>query len=161
MRRRLRQVERLLGDRALSADCIVSTERQSVLCELLVHVRGTPTLRGIGRHARLTTAASLAAAKVWRQAQRLTDRWKTRRHDGGARAVSAAERERVPPSDKAGPRVIRARPRETKPMTVADAALLLSESDQPVLVFRRAAGEGLAILYKRRDGHFGFIDPEV
>jgi ribosomal subunit interface protein len=58
------------------------------------------------------------------------------------------------------PRVIRARAYDAKPMTVADAALVLASSAQPVLVFRHAVSDAVTVLYRRPDGHLGLIEPD-
>jgi len=57
------------------------------------------------------------------------------------------------------PRIIPARRYSIKPMTAEEAALsLTSEADQ-FLVFRDADTERVGVLYKRKDGNFGLIEP--
>jgi hypothetical protein len=55
--------------------------------------------------------------------------------------------------------VIRSKAYAAKPMTVEDAVILLAAGAEPVLVFRHASTEALAVVYKRPDGHVGLIDP--
>lgn len=157
--RKLRRLERLLNDSAVSAQCVVSQERGMFVCELTVHARQDHILRALGRHAQLPKALSLAVDKVTQQAQRLKDWWKTRRRaavNGAGRIVIA---ERVPA--ESGPRVIRSRRSAVKPMSLDDAMLALSAGRQNFLVFRDAASDGVNILYRRPDGNFGLIEPEA
>jgi putative sigma-54 modulation protein len=57
------------------------------------------------------------------------------------------------------PRIINARRYAVKPMTAEEAAMTLaSESDQ-FLVFRDADTNRLGVLYKRKDGNYGLIEP--
>jgi ribosomal subunit interface protein len=82
IRRKLRRLERVLNDSAVSAQCIVARERELHVCEVTLHARGDHTLRGVARHARLPAAITAAVEKVGHQAERLVDRWKTRRKVG-------------------------------------------------------------------------------
>jgi putative sigma-54 modulation protein len=159
--RRLRPLERLLDDSAVSAQCVVSRERQMYLCEVTVHARGDHMLHGVGRGSRLPIAATAAIAKVEQQAHKLKDRWKKRRRAGSTATETARSVKVEQPvgSDGAGPRVIRARPAEFKPMTLEDATLHLADGGRAFVVFRQASSDTVAILYRRPDGHFGLIEP--
>src|SRR5262245_46786372 len=81
--KKVAHLERILNDSAVSAVCVVARERQDLVCELTVHARGNHMLHGVGKNRRLTAAATLAVERVSQQAQRLTDRWKTKRHERG------------------------------------------------------------------------------
>ena len=83
IRRKFRRLERVLNDNAVSAQCIVARERELYVCEVTLHARGDHTLHAIARHERLPAAINAAVEKVSHQAQRLVDRWKTRRKVGG------------------------------------------------------------------------------
>lgn len=45
-------------------------------------------------------------------------------------------------------------------MTVSTAVMQLDLSESPVLMFRNAANGALNVVYRRRDGNVGWIDPE-
>ena len=158
---RLRRLERLLDDSAISAQCVVSHERQMYICDLTVHARGDHMLHGLGRGSRLPVAAAAAIAKVEQQAHKLKDRWKKRRR-AGSTAMETARSIKAEPSvsqDGAAPRVIRARPAEFKPMSLEDATMQLADGGGAFVVFRQASSDTVAILYRRPDGHFGLIEP--
>lgn len=163
--RKLSRLERLLHDSAVSAQCILSLEGSTVVCELTVHARGDHMLHGVGRHAKTKAAVTAATDKVVQQAQRLKDRWTSRRRQATKiPAVPAAPVDgRTPPPERepAPARVIRTRARAARPMSVDDAILALGEADRPFLVFREANTESVVVLYKRPDGHFGLIDTEA
>jgi putative sigma-54 modulation protein len=44
-------------------------------------------------------------------------------------------------------------------MTAEEAAMRLSSEDDQFLVFRDADTDRVGVLYKRRDGNFGLIEP--
>lgn len=160
--KKIQRLERLLNDSAVSAQCVLAQQRGVFVCELTVHARGDHMLHGLGRHSQMPRAVSLAADKVAQQAQKLKDRWKTRRRvviDGVAPRV-ASTGERLP-AGETPPRVIRSRPSGLKPMSLDDAMLALAEGDQSFLVFRHAGSDAVRILYRRPDGNFGLIEPEA
>jgi putative sigma-54 modulation protein len=59
------------------------------------------------------------------------------------------------------PRIIRSHEVAAKPMSVDDAALECGDSGNDFLVFRNAETERINIVYKRRDGNIGWIEPEA
>jgi putative sigma-54 modulation protein len=60
-----------------------------------------------------------------------------------------------------GARVVQSRRFVAKPMTVDEAVLEVSSSDDGLLVFRDATTEKLNVLYRRKDGNLGLIEPEA
>lgn len=167
--RKVRRLDRVLNDSAVSAQCVIAQERQQFVCELTVHARGDHTLHAVARHDRMPSAVLAAVEKVSQQAHRLSDRWKTRRRPGRqtraaalgvepqAGLLDAQDRSFDGPNR---PRVVRTRNRAVKPMSLDDALLTLSDGSQSFLVFRNADSDGVAILYRRPDGDFGLIEPE-
>ena len=57
------------------------------------------------------------------------------------------------------PRIINARRYAVKPMTAEEAALRLTAEADQFLVFRDADTNRVGVLYKRKDGNFGLIEP--
>ena len=60
-----------------------------------------------------------------------------------------------------GPRVIRSRRFLVKPMTVEEAVQEVEGSDEGFLVFRDSATERMNVLFRRKDGNLGLIEPEA
>jgi putative sigma-54 modulation protein len=59
------------------------------------------------------------------------------------------------------PRIIRSNEVAAKPMSVDDAAIEIGDSDVEFLVFRNASTERLNVVFKRKDGNIGWIEPEA
>lgn len=57
------------------------------------------------------------------------------------------------------PRIYNARRYAVKPMTPDEASIVLQSRPDSFLVFRKAEDEKIAVLYKRKDGNFGLIQP--
>jgi putative sigma-54 modulation protein len=108
-------------------------------------------------------AASLATVidKLTRQAQRHVGKLRERKRRAPSRAVALWSGVMAPPAEAGGPRVIRSRRFMVKPMTVDEAILQVGASEEGFLVFRDAATERVNVLYKRRDGNLGLIEPEA
>jgi putative sigma-54 modulation protein len=62
------------------------------------------------------------------------------------------------PTDS-GPTIIGTDEYEPKPMSVDEAAMQLDSLDNDFLVFRNAETEGVNVIYKRKNGDYGLIDP--
>ena len=111
----------------------------------------------------LYSAIDLAVEKLEHQAQKLKARRKE--HKGqSARAVASpvtkpASAKATSARRKSGG-VIRTRRVSAKPMPVDEAVVRLSESQEEFLVFTNAATQLLSVLYRRKDGNFGLIEPE-
>ena len=67
----------------------------------------------------------------------------------------------LPPveAEKDAPRIIRSRRYSIKPMTAEEAVLIVEESADQFLVFRDADTDRIGVIYKRKDGNYGLIEP--
>jgi putative sigma-54 modulation protein len=111
----------------------------------------------------LYSAIDLALDKLEHQAQKLKAR--TRSHKGGAKSgelpevtASVLSAERQAPGG--GPAVIRTQRVPAKPMAIEEAVEQLAVSRDDFLVFTNASNQKLAVLYRRKDGNYGLIEPE-
>ncbi len=154
---RFTRLERPLNDSLVSAQCIVTKERQQFVCEVTVHVRGDHMLVGVGRHERVLPAVSAAIDKVKQQGQKLSDRWKTRRRSG-PKLVDVTAVAPKPAARPARTPVVRARRYAVRSLTVEDAASRLGTA--PFLVFRQAGTGRVAVVFRRPDRKVGLIEPE-
>jgi putative sigma-54 modulation protein len=94
-----------------------------------------------------------------RQAQRQRARRRERKGAASPR-IRAAQAERAGDGATAA-RVIRRRRVPVKPMSVDEAALELEGRPEGVLVFRDARTERVQVIFRRRDGNLGLIEPEA
>jgi putative sigma-54 modulation protein len=108
------------------------------------------------------SAIDLAMEKIEKQLKRFRERpraIKTGRHLKalGARldVIAATSSE-----ETASPNIIRSRSMEAKPMDIDEAVMQLKSGNDEILVFTNSQSTALNILYRRRDGNFGLIEPE-
>lgn len=167
--RRLARVERLLNDSLLSAKIILTLEKYRHRSEIIIHARGDNTLRGLGEGNAWPLSVRQAVEKLEQQAAKVKTRWAERKRSDTRRGVpraagaSAAGTAVVAIPLEAGetrPRIIRATRYAVKPMSVEDAALRLEDTPESFLVFRHAETDAVGILYRRKDGNLGLIEPD-
>lgn len=165
--RRLTRVERLLNNSLVSGQVVLSLKKFHHVVDITLHARGDHVLRGVGDASSWQAALKEAVEKVGHQAERIKGKWDGRKRRG-SKAASEEEpasppgrRRSAQPASEGQPRVVRARRYAVKPMTVEDAALKVDSSTDQFLVFRNASTDAVNILYRRKDGHLGLIDPEA
>jgi putative sigma-54 modulation protein len=173
---RLKKLDRLLHDRAVSIQVVLSAEKSRPKAEMTLHARGDHFFHATGTGDNFEVAVNQALTKVNQQARKLKGKWDDgkRRGISAAKASSAAprperggrgfgERRPIAEGDGAGraPRVVRVRSRAAKPMTVEDAAAELGDGNDAVIVFRNSSTDTVNVLFRRPDGNLGLIEPEA
>jgi putative sigma-54 modulation protein len=153
---RLAKLERLLNDSVVSAQVILTKEKYRHRTEIVIHARGDHMLRGLGEGNAWPVSVRQAAQKVAQQAQTLKGKWADRKRSS-TRRRPAAPPQPAPPNAS---RVVRATRYPVKPMTIEDAALRVDEGPETFLVFRNAETEAVSILFRRKDGNLGLIEPD-
>jgi ribosome hibernation promoting factor len=154
--KRLARLERVLNDAALSAVITLTKEKYRLLTELAVHTRGDHVLRGNGEGTAWPISVRQATEKVEQQAQTLKGKWDGRRRKGSGTRTLVPQPVEAPPER----RIVRATRYAVKPMSLEDAALRMDGGSETFLVFRNAETDGVSILYRRKDGHLGLIEPD-
>jgi putative sigma-54 modulation protein len=159
--KRLKAMERVLNDSAVSALVIVTKEKYRHRVEMVIRARGDHTLSGLGEGNSWPLAIRMAAQKIEQQAKKLKGKWNDRKRQA-ARVVRHRKvaNDHEGPAVAAGPRIVRATRYAVKPMSVEDAALRLDEGSDAFVVFRNADDDAVNILYRRRDGNIGLIEPD-
>jgi len=153
--RKLEKVGRLLPS-LTRAHVVLSADKHRQVAEVSVHSRHLDLAAlEVTTSPRLSVAGALD--KLLRQAQR--QRAKRRERKG-----AASPRLALPAPERGGdgaPRVVRSRRVALKPMTLEEAALEMGGRAEGVLVFRDAATERVGVLFRRKDGNLGLIEPEA
>jgi putative sigma-54 modulation protein len=154
---------------------IFTTDKHRQIAEVTVH---SPHLDLAAVEESGDMAGSLATVvdKLTRQAQKRVGKLRERKRRPGRRpeavwtgVVSAAPAP-VPGNGGGGDgaggeaarrRVVQSRRFVAKPMTMDEAVLEVDATDDGLLVFRDSATAKLSVLYRRKDGELGLIEPEA
>ena len=137
-------------------DIILSAEKRSRKAEIHVVGRGTNIVL-VEENDEILNALKAAFSGLERKLQKEKEKLRERKRRGGR------ERKAVLPAEMAfepRPRVVRSDDYSAKPMTVEEAVLQLDSKKRDVFLFRKQGTERWALVYRRRDGHFGLVEPE-
>jgi putative sigma-54 modulation protein len=164
--RKLSRLERVVQDAALSAQVVLTRERYRHVTDLALHARGERLLFGIGTGPAWAESMSDAVEKVLQQAQRVKGKWTARkRRAGGRRSMAEAPVEAPPPAATAtafpahtGPSRVRYPVRRH---TLTAAVARLEKAPEPFVLFRDTDSMRLGLVFRRRDGTVGLIEPEA
>ena len=92
---RLAKLERRFGPALVSAQVVLSREKNRVIAELVVHARQDRTLAGVGATEAWGTALTAAVKKVLQQAETVKGKWNERKRSAASvRTMPRAARSR-------------------------------------------------------------------
>jgi putative sigma-54 modulation protein len=160
---KLGRIDRHLDDASrLEVELTVERNRSiadNQVAEATVWTKG-PTLRGREASTDMKASIDLLAEKLERQAKRYREKRQRRQiarpgphhqpTDGGAPVVFQEEESRI----------VKSKQFPVKPMTAEEAVLQLELIGHDFFVFRNVDSEDVAVVYRRRDGNFGLIEPQ-
>jgi len=126
------------------------------IAEATVWTKG-PVLRARETSADMKASIDQLVSKLERQVKRYRDKRRPRKHDRpDGMAVEPA------PSDESeeGPAIVKTKQFAFKPMTAEEAVLQLELVGHDFFVFRNAESNEINVVYRRRDGDYGLIEPQ-
>ncbi len=135
--------------------------------ECAIHLDSKITLHAEGIAPDAYASADQAAARIEKRLRRYHRRLKDHRAerndepsiDAASYIIAAPEDEGETESGAFTPVIIAESTTALKRLSVSDAVTELDMTGAPVVVFRHAVHGGINIVYRRADGHFGWIDP--
>ena len=152
------KIDHIFNDTTARAHVIIEVEKNRQIGEILVHWRDH-TLTATDTNADMYMALTRAIAKIEKQALKLKKKIIDRKQGGKRVSAVAPQPDGQLEASPRPPRIINARRYAVKPMTAEEAAMRLSGEDDQFLVFRDADTNRVGVLYKRKDGNFGLIEP--
>jgi len=164
---RLGKLERLLNDSAVSAQIVLTKEKNRLHVEITLHARDERFLHAVGSSTSWATSMSEAVDKIAQQARRVKGKWRDRkRHGTPAGQAEAAPPDAVVPASRT-PRVRVRRPRAfqssrqvVRPMSVADAVREVEARGDGLVVFRDVERGSISVIYRRGDGELSLVETE-
>jgi ribosomal subunit interface protein len=155
-------------DGGYSGHVTIAREGFGFRTECAIHLDSKVTLHAEGMAPDAYASADQAALRVEKRLRRYHRRLKDRhaeRLDGlgsieaASYIIAAPEQESEAELDRFTPVIIAESTTRLKQLSVSDAVMELDMTGAPVLLFRHAAHGGINVVYRRADGHFGWIDP--
>jgi ribosomal subunit interface protein len=159
-------------DHAQEANVTFSRARSFFTCDINVHAGRGLVLRGEGEAADANSAFDDAAEHIAKRLRRYRRRVNDHARDQAQRERPEAARQYILRQEEAAEAtpgtakqaetyatVIAEVHTEIALLSVGDAVMRMDLADQTVLMFRNSATGGLNVVYRRDDGHIGWIDP--
>jgi ribosomal subunit interface protein len=168
------QIEARIGDSVgkyfdggFNGHVTIEREGSGFRTDCALHLDTGIGLQAVGRAAEPQASFELAAERIEKRLRRYKRRLRDHHHTRRAEPVPAAsyviadmpDDEEVP-SDY-NPTIIAEETTKLDTLTVGGAVVALDLTDAPVIVFRHAVHGGINVVYRRGDGHIGWIDPSL
>jgi putative sigma-54 modulation protein len=154
--KKMARLDRVLNTRAVSGQVELWLEKFRHVVEIHVHARGGHMLQGRSVATSWDEAMSTAVDRLVQQAQKLKGKWQERK-----RKARPVKRVLVGPSTRIAQaqRIVRARRYPVRPMTLEEAALAIAPTPDAFLVFRNSSTDAISVMFRRKDGDIGLIEP--
>ncbi|MBL8148657.1 MAG: ribosome-associated translation inhibitor RaiA [Blastocatellia bacterium] len=163
----LEKIEKVFDfESAGKAHIILDVEKHRHRAEIVFRWRDQE-LTALGETDDMYTAITQAVEKLERQVLKLKEKKTTlkRQTKSVSKTPVVTEDEELESLEQSSDdeqgeqRIVRSSRYAIKPMTPEEAATIVSESDDQFLVFRDSETDRIGVIYKRKDGNFGLIEP--
>jgi len=159
-------------DHALEAQVVFSKARSFFMCDIQMHAGRNIIMRGEGEaqdaHAAFDAAAEHVGKRLRRYRRKVNDHARDQAHrERPMAATQYVLSQEAPTKDDGGEEettngihgvVVAEMPAEIDTLTVGEAVMRLDLAHVPVLMFRERKSGSLSVVYRRDDGHIGWID---
>lgn len=160
------KIDHLFQDSSTAlAHIIIQVNKNRHIAEVLLHWRER-TLTATDTNADMYQALTRAVDKIEKQVLKLKKKIIDRKQNATPLSALSPQEEPTPggrddaaAATARAPRIVNARGYRVKPMTAEEAAMSLAEDSNQFVVFRDADTSRISVLFRRKDGNFGLIQP--
>lgn len=151
--KKLGKLARHFGHDPVVADAVLSVEKDRQMVEVTVPVEGGRILRGQESTPDMYTSVDLVVQKLERQLDKL------KAHNKARHPHVAAEAHHNVAEDSLESAIVRRKTFPVKPMSLDEAILQMDLVSHDFFAFMNAETERINVLYRRRDGNLGLLEP--
>ena len=152
----------------VAVEVALSVERDTHIAEITYTIGGL-LLRGESRTKDLYASIDQASDKIERQVRKYKNKLKQWEHhsprtDGAAAPKGELEADAISDVESGEfetPRVVRTKRFAIKPMDVEEAIMQMELLGHDFFVFVNASSDEVNVLYRRKDGQYGLIEPTL
>ncbi|MCK9221479.1 MAG: ribosome-associated translation inhibitor RaiA [Limnochordia bacterium] len=157
--KKVSKVERFFEENLeISAEVTMSVQKELDIVETTVQVDGV-LLRGESRTEDMYASIDESVDKIERQIKKYKTRLHKRLQDGVKLSKIVSEDKAVA-NGMEMPKIVRTKRFAIKPMSVEEAAMQMDLLGHDFFVFANALSGEVNVVYRRRDGNYGLIEPE-
>jgi putative sigma-54 modulation protein len=128
------------------------------VAEATVWTKG-PVLRARESSADMKASIDQLVEKLERQVKRYSDKRRRGRHPHG-NSQPVEEAPMTPTDSETEPMIVKTKQFAIKPMTAEEAVLQMDLIGHDFFVFKNADTDEINVVYRRRDGDYGLIEPQ-
>jgi putative sigma-54 modulation protein len=154
---KLHRMKRYVED-PIEAHVVLSVEKFRHLAEVTINANGL-VINGAEETGDLYSAIDMVVDKLESQIKRHRRKIRQRKGDGGARGQMKTSALEEAGLEEETPQVIKTEQVYAKPMDVDEAVMQLKLAKSEFLVFTNSKSKSINVLYRRKDGHYGLIEP--
>ncbi|MBU1048624.1 ribosome-associated translation inhibitor RaiA [Candidatus Bipolaricaulota bacterium] len=140
-------------DRIVSVEVFLSVERERQIADFHAHLTSRKTINAREESTDMYASIDTAIDRLKRQLIKVKDQLQ------GVRDQTHPDASLHVSDETPAKKIIRSETYFQKPMTAEEAALQLDAIDKEFLVFVDVETDEIGIIYHRRDGNFGLIEP--
>lgn len=154
--------------RPTDATVVFSRTAHEYICEITVHLSTGLTASAAARAGEVYAAFEACREKLDKQLRRHKRRLKDHHRErvqpvefdqAGLYVLAAEEDESDEGGDSLAPVIVAEMETKVPTISVGEAVMQMELSTKPLLVFRNEKHGGVNVVYRRDDGHVGWIDP--
>ena len=150
--KKLGKLSKHFGHDPVVAEAVLSVEKDRQMIEVTLPLPHGRVLRGQESTEDMYASVEIVVQKLERQLDKLKTHAKTRTPHTTERPTPIAE-----PTDGT---VVRRKTFPDKPMTLEEAVLQMDLVSHDFFAFTNAESERINVLYRRRDGNLGLLEPD-
>lgn len=150
-----KRIDHLFDGKPSKAHVIIEVERGRHRSEIILTWR-KEVLNATTTNSDMYKSLSETVAKLEKQALKIKNKIIDKNHKKDKSAIVTPKAEEAPAARR---RIINARRYAVKPMSDEEAAMMLDDGADSFLVFRNSADQRVSVIYKRKDGNYGLIQP--
>ena len=150
----------------LEAHVVLAVEKYRHIAEITIHLDGV-NINSKGETNDMYASIDQVLEKIERQIMKR----KSKHHTPSNRkenidqklsdSLNAAEEKKSFEAEKIAGQIVKSLKFEPKPMSSSEAVLQLKVSQNEFLVFANSATNVINVVYKKKDGNFGLIEPDT
>jgi putative sigma-54 modulation protein len=153
--KRLNSLEKLLGS-VIEVDVICSVERNRNKAEIHVKAKGA-SLFVAEETLDMMNSLNRAFDHLEKKIKKEREKFRERKRRSGREKKEAPF---TPESGEGEKRVIRSQDYSLKPMPLEEALIQFDLKKKDIFVFQKPGSEKWAVLFRRKDGNYGLVEPE-
>ncbi len=148
-------------EKSTDAQVVLSVIREEHIVEVTLNFNGL-ILRGEESTGDMYASIDMVVDKLERQVKKYKTRMSKTLRQRGVRIISEkhAAIEAEERMEEEAPKVVKTKRFSLKPMTVEEAIMQMDLLGHNFFVFGNADDDSVSVVYKRKDGDYGLIEPE-